>query len=307
MKRKIALIINAHAKKARRNPVLIQKMMDAFPNHDSIWKLDNFSDLSQVTRKILDENYEIVFLSGGDGTFRATVESFLSHKSTKSLPLFLLLQGGTGCLYSKHYYGSRNPLEHLQSTLQKLEQTDELPTTPINILNVNGRYGFIFSVGGFSNILSYYMGHKERSIALANWIIFKASLSYLFGTSLYKKMFPTFQATLIIDGLSEETQMTNITCSSLPVGYILSPFYGMEVGRNFSGIIFHRSPYRIFQHVSAISQKKPFRSKNVRQFISTSMQIILNQPLQPMVDGDMLEPATEINIKLGPKIDLLIL
>lgn len=305
--RKVGLIINIHAKKARRNPKLIHKVIAAFPDQESVWQPVNLEELSKITKHILNEKYEVIFLSGGDGTFRATVESFLLQKSAQSLPYFVLLQGGTGGLYSKYYYGSRNPLEHLQTTIEKLENAEALTTTPINILEVNGRYGFIFAVGGFSNMLSYYMGHQERSIALANWIIFRNTISCLLGTTFYRQLFSKFQAKLKNQDDTKDIQVTTICCSTLPVGYILNPFYGMKTNESFSGLVFYQSPFRIFRHLFSILKKEPFQSSDIEQFTSNSIDIFLSHPLQHMLDGDMLEPAKEIRVRLGPQINLLTL
>ena len=203
--RKIGFIINIHAKKARKNPALIQKLIESFPDQQSIWTPRTLQELFAVTKKILDDRYEVIFLSGGDGTFRATVESFVNHQSTQPLPYFVLLQGGTGGLYSKHYYGVQNPLVHLQTTLKKLESAVTLQGTALNILNVNGKYGFIFAVGGLSNLLAYYMSHAERSIALANWLIFRLILSFIFRTPFYRKISPQFTVQLQKDAGPLET------------------------------------------------------------------------------------------------------
>lgn len=304
--RKIGLLINPHAKKARRQPRLIQSMIEAFPDQESVWMPKNLEDLSRITKHILDENYEILFLSGGDGTFRATVEEFIKHGSGK-MPHFVLLQGGTGCLYSKHYYGAQNPLTQLQSTLEKLKEAKELITTPINILNVNGHYGFIFAVGGFSNVLSYYMGHKERSIALANWILFKIALSFIFGTSMYKRFFPTFSVEMKNQNQIRTFETNTIACSSLPVGYILSPFYGVEVNQHFTGIVFYKSPFGLFKHLPSLLRQQHIETEDAERFKSDGIDLFLKQPLQPMVDGDMLEPTQKIEVKLGPQINLLTL
>jgi diacylglycerol kinase family enzyme len=304
--RKIGLLINPHAKKARRNPSLIQNLIQNFPHSNAIWMPKNHEDLNRITQQILNDKFEVIFLSGGDGTFRATVESFLSHKSTQPLPAFVLLQGGTGCLYSKHYYGAQHPVRHLKSTLKRLDGSKDLILTPLNILEVNGHYGFIFAVGGFANVLGYYMSHKERSIALANWILFRIAISFLLGTSLYKRMFPRFSLALQQNGKERFMDITAICCSSLSVGYGMNPFYEIEVNRNFVGLIFFKSPYRIFRYVSKLLQRQPIKTDDVEQFKGESIDLFLTHPLQPMVDGDMLEPATQINVRLGPQVNLFV-
>ncbi len=304
--RKIGFIINIHAKKARKNPALIQKLIESFPDQQSIWTPRTLQELFAVTKKILDDRYEVIFLSGGDGTFRATVESFVNHQSTQPLPYFVLLQGGTGGLYSKHYYGVQNPLVHLQTTLKKLESAVTLQGTALNILNVNGKYGFIFAVGGLSNLLAYYMSHAERSIALANWLIFRLILSFIFRTPFYRKISPQFTVQLQKDaGPLETIEVTTISCSSLSVGYILSPFYNIELNKSFSGLIFNKSPFHVFSHFFSILGKKQINSTHMKNFSAKEIKIFLQQPLQHMIDGDMLEPAKEIHVSVGPQLMLL--
>lgn len=305
--RKIGLIINPHAKKSRRVAGLVELLTKHFPKNASVWLPKTLDELNEATSKVISDDIEVLFLSGGDGTFRATVESLIRHQSSRSLPQFVLLQGGTGGLYSKHYYGSRHPLRHLRQALNRLEQEKDLPVQRVNVLNVNGKYGFIFAVGGFANVLSYYMSHKERSIALANWIILKLSLSFIFKTSLYKKMFPRVSAHIKDNGNSRFVDLTTITCSSIPVGYVFQPFYGIELDRTFSSVVFHKSPFRIFKYFLTLMNQKPLRNSDIEEFKSGSIDLFFTHPLQPMIDGDMLEPSTEISIKLGPRIDLLII
>ncbi|MCC7460005.1 MAG: hypothetical protein IT286_01765 [Proteobacteria bacterium] len=303
--RKIGLIINPHAKKSRRDAGLISSLTNAFPSPTNVWLPKTLDELDAVTLQILNAGIEILFLSGGDGTFRATVESLIKNKSSHSLPQIILLQGGTGGLYSKHYYKSRHPLQHLKDALKRLD--GDIPSHKINVLNVNGKYGFIFAAGGFANVLSYYMSHKERSIALANWIIFKLTLSFVFRTSLYKKMFPLSSGTIQINGTQRCMDMTTIACSTIPVGYILQPFTGIKLNQSFASIVFYKSPFRIFRHLRSIFRKKPIRSPDLETFNSGQIDLFFTHPLQPMVDGDMLEPSKEISVKLGPQIELLIL
>ena len=305
--RKIGLLINPHAKKARVKKKLIQGVIDRFPSPHNIWTPKNLDELSVVTNKILEDGIEILFLSGGDGTFRATVESLLKHNSSVSLPVFVLLQGGTGGLYSMHYFGGKkSPLTHLNEILDQLKKDAALETTSINILKVNDHYGFIFAVGGFANVLEYYMGHHERSIALANWIIFKLGLSFVFQTHMYKKMFSRFEARIKpISGAEKNIRATNICCSALPVGYGMKPFYGMKLNETFSTMIFFKSPYRIFLHLPSILREEMVSSDNMELFTATSLEIFLPHPLQPMVDGDMLQKTDRIHVELGPEIRLL--
>ncbi|MEZ4845668.1 MAG: diacylglycerol kinase family protein [Bdellovibrionota bacterium] len=305
--RKIGLIINPHAKKSRRISGHVENLKNHFPDKNHLWCPKNLEELSTATKKILDDGIEVVFLSGGDGTFRATVQEFIRHKSSHKLPAFVLLQGGTGGLYSKYYYGSRHPLTHLKQALKKLETNDSLQTKSINILNVNGKYGFIFAIGGFSNVLNYYMSHKERSITLANWLIFRLTISFFLGTKFYKRMFPQFSTELRTGDTVRQMSATTISCSSLPVGYILNPHYDIQLNKSFAGLIFYRSPFRIFLHLSSLLKKRRIQSSDMEQFTSASINLLLRHPLQPMVDGDMLEPTTEINVNLGPQIDLLII
>jgi diacylglycerol kinase family enzyme len=303
--RKVGLIINPYAKKSRRVSGLTESLTHHFPNQESVWVPKNLDELSEITKKILEDKVEVLFLSGGDGTFRATAQSLLNHKSLHTLPIFVPLQGGTGCLYSKHYYGTRNPILHMKQGLKKLQGTNKLSVTSINILNVNGTNGFIFALGGFSNLISYYMSHKERSLALANWLILSLSFSFLFRTSFYKKTFPTFSVQIKDNTTSRSMDITTLSCSSIPVGYILQPFHGIKLNQFFAGIIFSKSPFRIFRHLKSLILKRPMHTPDIESFYSSSVQFFLSHPLQPMVDGDMLDPTTEININLGPQINLL--
>ena len=89
------------------------------------------------------------------------------------------------------------------------------------------------------------------------------------------------------------------------VGYGLNPFYGIEANRNFVGLIFFKTPYQIFRYIPALLKRQTIQNDKVEQFKGKSIDLFLTHPLQPMVDGDMLEPTTHINIKLGPQINLL--
>ncbi len=302
--KKIGLLINPHAKKARRRPELIRKLQRIFPNQTNTCIPRILEELSQVARMILDQDVEIIFLFGGDGTLRATIQALLQHWSPKPLPSFVLLQGGTGNLYSKHYTGWRSPIQQMMHVLDEIAH-GEYRTTSVNILQVNDSYGFIFAVGGFSRIIQYYMNHKERSITLANWIIFKAIFSFFLRTLFYRTMFSEVSVNLKHGDESEDMKITTLSCSTLPVGYILWPFYGIELNRCFAGLIFARSPFRLFFHLFDLMRKKRIVTQNVQQFTANTIELLFSDPLQPMIDGDMLEPTTKITVKLGPQINFI--
>ena len=303
--KKIGLLLNSQAKKSQRYPKLVKKMIEAFPQPSHVWRPQNLHELSLVTRKILDEQFDYVFIFGGDGTFRVAVESFLNHQSEKDLPIFIVLQGGTGNLYSMNFYGRRHPLRFMQKVLQKINLEEKIPTRRLNVLKINQTYGFIFAIGGIANFVEYYLNYKKRSITLGLWISIKILISFLAGSALYQKLFPAINLDIIKDGQEKmELKCTGISCAAID-GYLLRPYLDIETNQKFSVLTFHRSPIALFRWIPAMLAKKKFSSRHIEQSNAQTIEIISPHPLQPMVDGDMLSKTSHIKIELGPEIKIL--
>lgn len=301
----IGLLINPYAKKFLVQPHLIRQLKDKFPGKKSVWQPTTLSELAKCSQSILQTKIDYLFILGGDGTFRTTVGELVRNRGKRTLPVFIPLQGGTANLYSKQFYGKRNPIHHIQASLQKINGEKNPKNESINILKINEQYGFIFAIGGISNFIQYYLTYLRRSMALGVWIACKVIISAMFKTKFSSRLFKPFDIDLGLNNYAAHTiNCTSLSCSTIP-GYILKPYIDIVTNKNFSVLIFKKFPWDLFFEMASMMAQKRMQSPTITQTNASSVSIFSSVPLQPMVDGDMLAATNRINIELGPEIKIL--
>ena len=303
----MALLINPRAKKSKRNPGLIAQLKNQFPKSQMIFEPPTHEALQQTLATLKNNNIQILFIFGGDGTIRTTLHYLNQIYQGEMFPKIILLQGGTMNVLSSTFQGRMGPLTHMERVLQGMFQPGPVPTKKIQTLLVNGTLGFIFAVGGFANFIDEYRQAQKPSTWTAFKMIVSLMFSYFFKSGYYSNMFPMFKARVKAPDQTEQTNtyvtIASSTCAN--IGFSLKPFINHQVNQTFSNLEIRTTPLKLFLNIFRLWKAAPLQDSRMGQWASASIEIITDEPQKAMMDGDMLETQKSYAVKLGPVFEMI--
>src|SRR3989338_4056966 len=147
----IGVVLNPHSKRYRKNPAKLKRMGFIVGNKGNFAPTNDLHDIRRVAEEFKKNEIDILALSGGDGTNHRTLTTFIEVYGDQPLPKVTLLRGGTlnTLAFSCGILGS--PEKILSNLLYKYHEDEPFETTEIDIMNINGHYGFIWGLGVIYN------------------------------------------------------------------------------------------------------------------------------------------------------------
>jgi diacylglycerol kinase (ATP) len=301
-----AVVANVHSRKIRKDSGLLLSLRETFRDHGPFLALNHPSELPATLKEIRQLRPDVLFICGGDGTLRQTLGELIRTYGDAPLPKIAILKTGTMNTVAGSL-GVRLPaLPQLRAILSR---AFPLPSVRLHLLEIDGTYGFIFAVGGFSNFIAQYAAVADPSPSRAIRMLTHATLSSIFRTPYARALFPTFRARLGKNGapFSDPCPVTTVGASAIRhIGFGFKPFAHAEGPEGeFGALILRASPAALVPHLFAIRRGRPIRSRTIQQFSAASLRIELDSPLSPMVDGDLLPPRKEFALRRGPALDFV--
>lgn len=304
----IGVVLNPHSKRYRKNPERLKKMGFIVGDKGSCAQTNDLHDIRRVAEEFKNREIDILALSGGDGTNHVTLTTFIEIYGDRPLPKIVFLRGGTlnTIAYSCGIFGS--PEKVLSNLLYKYHEDEPFETTEIDIMNVNGKYGFIWGCGLIYNFMAIYYKHGIPSPASAAWTLTKSVWSALFNGPLACKMFERMDAEIEVDGKAWPFRnYSAIFAGSIEyLGLGFKVFYKAREPKRFHAIGFSLAPRGILPYVPLMFLGRPSGCPDLVESEASQMVVRLAIPQAYTIDGD-LHPATDrFDIKMGPRLTVIV-
>lgn len=303
----IGIILNPHSKKHKKDPSRMDRLGFIVGDKGSCRQTQNIQALEEVIHEFKERQIEILGIGGGDGTNHVVLTHLMRIYQDQALPKITFLRGGTlnTIAASCGIYGS--PEKILSNLICKYHEDGEFKNTYLNMLEVNGKYCFIFGMGVLYRFMKAYYNGGNSSPLRAGITLCKSVSSALFNTEFSRKMFERFNAEVTVDGkVWPFKNYSALYAGSVEqLGLNFRVFHYSSIENKFHAAGFSTAPRKILRYVPFMFLGKPSACPDLIERPAGEMKIVLEEAMPYTLDGDMLEPAKEFIVRIGPRIHVV--
>lgn len=303
----IGIILNPHSRSNRKNPERIKRLGFIVGDKGSCQQTQDIADIPTIIHEFKEKDIEILGISGGDGTNHCTMTTLINEYGDKPLPKIAFLRGGTMNAIANALDIHGSPEQILSNLILKYHEEQKFETSEVDLLNVNGLYGFLFGNGLISRFINLYYKNKSGPLGaflLLNRVMFGA----VCGLPLARELTERFDAEVTVDG--QKWGYKNFvfidagTMESFCFGY--RPFYRARTKPGYFQVMgCSANPRQVLAGFPRILMGKPPK-RNYEDSLARDVQIRLAKPQDYMLDGDMQPVTDHISIKTGPRLTFII-
>ncbi|MEO8603142.1 MAG: diacylglycerol kinase family protein [bacterium] len=305
----IGVVVNPVAGRNRRAVDRAERLGDVLGQHGWVRETHSLDELADVAAECRARRVELLGVCGGDGTLARTLSALVREYGDDVLPRILPLRAGTMNTVARAMGGSAwQPERMLAQVSADWRRGDVLPHTDHQLVAVNGQqYGFMVGVGVPVEFLRVYYGGQRGALGALKTLAPLAA-SALVGGAAAAQLFEPIPARLLCDGAPAPfTAFTVVYASTIEdIGLGFRPTYRAreQAGRFhvFAGPI----PAREFVRcLPAIWRARPTRSRRVFDALASEMVAEFRVPSAYMIDGDLMDPESRLDVVLGPVVRVI--
>ena len=263
-------------------------------------------EIQPIADKLVRQDIEILAVCGGDGTLHHTLTAFIRAWGGEFPPVLLPLKGGAmntiyksvGCKYGAE--------QNLSGIIEKRKRGEPLEIARRNILNVSGRYAFLFGNGIGANILDHYYKGPYDGVRQALHTAFDVITAPIFRTADYERLYGRLQIEGSIDGAPVEFRdmLAVIMGTVRDVGIGARPFYRAEEKEGmFQAIFMGFGTMQAVANAFQLFRARPFKGL-VKDELCRRATIRSETPFRYFLDGEIYKDSC-LEVSLGPTIRVI--
>lgn len=304
----IGIVLNPHSRSNRKNPERLTRMGFIVGEKGSLKATQDVMDIPSIVHEFKERRIDILGISGGDGTNHCTLTTLINEYGDTPLPKIAFIRGGTMNAIANALGIHGSPEQILSNLIFKYHEDQPFEATEVDLLNVNGRYGFLFGNGLVSRFISLYYKDK-RGPASAFWLLSKVALGTLISSRLILELCERFDAEVIADGkrwgFKNYVFIDAGTMESFCFGF--RPLYRARSRPGYFQVMgCSANPRSILAGFPKIFFSKPPVPRYYEDSLVREVEIRLGKPQEYMIDGDIQEATDCISIKAGPRLSIII-
>jgi len=294
------VLLNANARRARRDPRLIDRLKRLVP-------AERVDELRTALATLLDREPDALVLVGGDGTQAHTLTALLRHFDPASLPPIVPTRGGTVNTVARSL-GARGTPEDTLAALLADDHPHEERRAVLRVAADGGEpcFGFLFVNGVGVRFLERYYDHSPRGAVGALSVVGQISTSALLGGALARSVFAPFAAELCVDGGEPMARRFSIVAAGAVrhIGLGFAPFYtaGSDPERIHLATS-SASAARLALELPAL--RAGARGGCIEHHPCRRAELEMSEPLAWSLDAELFPPARRLEIAAGPALRFL--
>jgi len=310
---RVGVVVNANALGVRRRPGLVDCARELVGQRGEVVETHSPDELDDVARGFAERGVELVGICGGDGTNLAVLTALVGayrRGGLPRLPLVALLRGGTVNTVAQNLGISGAPDELLARLVRDLDERT-LRTRPQDLLEVNGRFGFLFAAAMGARFLEAYYDTPRPGPMWAGLLAARTVGSSLVTGPFARKLFAPLAVELEVDGAPVPIGPLRLfICSTVPdvgIGMRVAWQAGTVPGR------FHLVASRLSTVAMALQLPSVLTGRRLRSWrrdrhldrLATRVQARFAEPEVYTFDGELYRER-ELDIRIGPRLDIVI-
>jgi hypothetical protein len=216
--KRVDVVVNATAHLHRERPALAERMRRVAGARAEVHTTASVAELAATADRLAERGSDVVFLSGGDGSFMAGVTELARAFGRDRLPAIGLLPGGTVATVARNWGMRGDPAELLERALAGDLETTARPTLRVRAARPSGaedRIGFIFGTGLVASFFELYYGDGARGNAAAARLVARIFVESFYGGPIAKKVLTPLPCRLTVDGGLLGPSAWSLLCASV--------------------------------------------------------------------------------------------
>lgn len=306
----IGVILNPYSRSNRKNPDRIKRFGFIVGDRGSCHATDTIDQVHDLAREFKERDVEILCISGGDGTNHKTLTTFIEVYGDRPLPKIALLKGGTMNNLAWQLGINGSPEKILSNLILKYHEGEPLKETKINMICINGLYGFIFGMGVIERFIKIYQSIDGPTPQRGAWLLSRATVSSIINGKMAQHLCERFDARIYIDGKLQpfKNYMMIFAGTMETLGlHFRSLYRGASVPGQFQFVGISSTGRQLILTFPRALMAKPANSENYVDEMAEEVVMEFDEPMGYTIDGDMDgRPSTRIEIKTGPLLTFVV-
>lgn len=306
----IGIILNPHSRSNLKNPNRADQLGFIVGDKGSCHETRDPDDVVRLAREFKERGVEILGISGGDGTNHVTLTTFINVYGDAPLPKIAFLRGGTMNNIANAVGVKGSPERILSNLILKYHEDEPFTLAEINVLNINGHYGFLFGMGAVHNFIDDYLQTDEKpSPTRGAYILSKCIMSAIFQTRYSRKICERFDARITIDGevapFKNYSMLMAGTIETLGFGF--NPLYrARKHPGEFQFIGISATPRHLLFTFPHALMSRPPKSDNYHDRMAKKTVLEFDQSIPYQIDGEPMPATDRIEITMGPRLTCIV-
>lgn len=305
----IGVINNPRSRQNRKNPDRINTLGYILGKRGQNVTTPDLQTLAEVAEEFKKNEIDILAINGGDGSNHVTLTTFIETYGDKPLPTVALMRGGTYNTISNALGIKGTPESIMFNLVDKYHNGLPFETVDVNLLNVMGRYGFIFGNGVVGNFMDSYYEGGPPTVASGAKVFFNGVKSGLTGGELHRKWFKQITGEVIVDGVPlPRKEFFALICMTIKeIGLGFKPAYRANDEpdtMHFIGIFCTAG--ELIKELPRMRLGRPWHPEKAFDMLAKEVTFNLTEPFSYTIDGDMHRHEEGLfTIKVGPRLKVI--
>ncbi len=307
----IGIILNPYSRSNRSNPERIKKLGFIVGDKGSCHSTETLDEVRELAHEFKGRGVDILGISGGDGTNHRTLSAFLEVYGDAPLPKVALLRGGTMNNLANQLRIKGAPERILSNLILKYHESIPFKETQLNMVRVNGAYGFLMGLGLIGRFIDVYQDVEGGpSPARGAWLLSRAMFSAALNGKFAQRLCERFDCRMTVDGKVQpfKNAMMIFAGTMTTLGFNFRPLYRAtsETGR-FQAVAISATGRQLLSTFPKAFFGLPARSEHYIDEMCQSLVLEFDKPMEYTVDGDFADaPVTRLEISTGPLLTCII-
>jgi diacylglycerol kinase family enzyme len=301
--RRVGVLVNGNAKKAKRDPALVARLRRRLPA-ECVQVTADVSEVAPALEALVAQQLDALVLVGGDGTMAGTLTALLTGWDPEKLPAIVPSRGGTVNTVATSL-GARGTPEQTVDALLRGDPFREERRAVVRVSADGGApvSGFLFINGVGARFLELYYHDSPMGPRGALSVLSRLAGSALVGGPLARGVFEPFEAEVVVDGMSLDARHFTVIGAAgvrhIGLGFPVFHSAGRDPER-IHLVTTNARPAEIALALPALRAGAPVRALSHRA--AKRVELRLAAPLAWTIDADFFPPATRLEIEAGPAL-----
>ena len=304
------VVVNPHAGGNRDERHRTTELRRLLGDRGRVWETHTFDEVEDVARELRRAQVRVLAICGGDGSFFRTLSAVVRAYEGAPLPYFLPLRAGSMNTIARAVGCRRGtPTAVLARVLDDHAALRPLDLAYHDLIRVNERhYGFIAGAGVIVNFLRAYYDRPQRGPLAAARLLGHVAFGGLLGSADVRRLFETARGSIECDGRDlgggELRVILASTITELGLGFKLA-YRATSLPGSFQLLAGSLSPQEVLLRLPAVRRGRPLVLPGWHDELAQHVVVELDRPTHYMIDGDILEEVTRLELSTGPRLAII--
>jgi len=304
----VGIIINANAKKNRKMKKDLETVYrEIGGEYVDIRLTSSLDQLDAVIHDFKKKGISCLGVAGGDGSLHHAMTRAMRIYGEGKIPPLLILKGGTMDNVSRSIHLRGKGPAILKRLVYRIKQHEDISLQTRNTMKINDSYCFLFGTGFVTNFLNEVYGGREKGLVRNLQVIFRA-VKEIVRKPAGQSIFDGINGQFIADGEKLDITYSSAILSGTVehIGMGFSPLSrALEDQKCYHAIISGIPPATFLLNLVKIKNGKAIRNPLHYDILLNRLRITCPGPFQYTMDGDIYESSGELEVVMGPRVNLV--